>query len=94
MNFKLFAALILLSSCVVGCGIKGALYMPAPDESVSAVEEETAKDNRSDKASAVKKEEQESNTAATVDESLTDADKVSSALNSSNVGDKASATTR
>lgn len=96
MNFKLFAVLmLLLSAFVAGCGIKGPLYMPPADDSVAAVDEEpSAEAVTAADSSSLASDAQQSNATATDDEIMTDADKVNSVLNSDNVGNKASATTR
>ncbi len=94
MNFKLFAVL-MLSSFIAGCGIKGPLYMPPEDDSaVVADEEPVAQVAPSNETATTDADAQESANVSANDEALSDADKVSSALNSTNVGDKASATTR
>ena len=94
MNFKLLAALMLLSASVAGCGIKGPLYLPSEDSAAAADEESTGQVVPAADASSQTADDQQSSAAAAEDEVMTDADKVSSALNSDNVGNKASATTR
>ena len=97
MNFKLFAAIMVVSSLVAGCGIKGPLYMPQDQSVVTQAPQDpsnTAANSEADQSSTVESNNTADDETAVNDEVMTDADKVNSVLKNDNVGNKVSVTTR